>query len=374
MKILISIWGPEYGCLYREIEIAKELIKQNHAIKFLIHESHIGIIESYFGKESILRSFSWKIIKYKDSNDLDLCGTILNYLKFCFFEAVPDFKKFKRDIYGFKPDIIITDFIPHIMIFSRLMNIKCVSVFNYALAKMEAKLTLWQKLGHWIAFFVFNYLYGLNSLNIIETFGNAEAFGKNVVFVKPIAVAKRDNRETLKKKLGIKNSHTLVFYSLGGSFFNYKNLFLLDKIMGESEEIKIFVLARNREEMIFLMGKLKHILVIDDITPDPARYIYHADLIITKCGFRTVADSLKNRCLLLPIHTPNHPEIFETELLLKKNNLISDVLLDEDAKIIDKIKSALKRKDILLNYNNLKFCDLTMLANSLNKFSENNEY
>lgn len=368
MKILIAIWGPEYGCLYREIEIAKELIGQNHEVKFIVHQSHTEIIESCFGKGAIIRRFSWKIIKYREDNDLDIAKTFFAYLRFWLFEAWSDFGNFKKEVRCFKPDIVISDFIPHVIIFSRLLGAKCVGVFNYALIKWNIELPFWQRFIHRIAFHTFKLLYGMNSLNIIETFMDMEG-GGNTVFVKPIAINKRGSREILKKKLGIKKDCTLVFYGLGGVFANYKNLFLLDRLIENSQDIKVFVLARNKREMAVFKKNLKNILVVNNVTTDPSIYIYHADLIITKCGFRTVADSLRNKCLLLPIHMPNHPEIYETELLLRKNKLVLDVLADFDEKFIDKVNLVLTRKDILKNYDKISFCNPKSLVGYLNKIS-----
>ncbi len=372
MKILITIWGPEYGCLFREIEIARALIEQGHKVQFIINKNHIEIIKNYFGKRSILYYFDWKIVQYKDNNDLDFFKTITFYMKFLFFRGVSEFSQFKRAVRKFKPDIIINDFIPHIVIFSKILNLKCIGVFNYALIKHNLTPTLVGKITHSFTRHIFNLLYRLNSLNIIETIGEKMKNTKNIIFVKPIAIDKKRDRKFLKEKLGIiKSNCLLVFYSLGGGFYHYKNLLLMDKLIEGNEEIRIFVLPRNKQEILFFKKNFKNILFVKDLAFDPSEYIYHADLIITKCGFRTIVDAIKNKCLILPIHTPNHPEIFETEVLLKKHNLVYDTISTMDYEIIEKIKKVVSCKTTLLsNYNKIDFCDLKIVLDFMNKLDK----
>ena len=350
------IFGPEYGCLTRQIPIIEKFLQTNrYKITLFIHKNHNDYVRAIFNNKVKIKNygFSLKLI-YKKNFDINIPITFLNLLTFSMFGSIKQFLIFKKSLK--ENPIIVTDFLPQIIFFAKILKRNIIGVYNYSLDYINLGKDPLAKILSYHMSKIYNLAYNLCTIMIIERISPKENFN-NKVFVSPIARKISINKNNIRNELNIKDDERLIFLSIGG---NSNPKYVLEKFhkIVKKTNLKILILPRNDFELKIFKEKYNLFIYPQKTVYKTQNYICSCDLIISKAGFGTVSECLKNNCKILPIHLERHAEIRETEINLKKNNLIIDLIYDTDSEqeIVDKIGRTLNNNKILENIENFK-CD-----------------
>jgi len=159
--------------------------------------------------------------------------------------------------------------------------------------------------------------YNFHSHNLVETFfPEMMACSSKFTWTSPVARAVDKDRSSINRKLGIGANEKLVFLALGGASTNLDCLSGIHDICPDHPDIRILLLPRNEDEAVFLPKRYPDFVHTHEVVYDTYNYVGNSDVVISKCGFRTVAEALRNGATFLPFHTPNHPEIHLNEKML----------------------------------------------------------
>lgn len=328
-KVLICVWGPELGCLMREIQLAKRLIETgDFEVSFYCHLNHIQIIQNCLGFDISVHTYDNMLsIKYCPRFDLLPLQTMLAAAKFISTGMIPEYSNFKRVVNIVHPDFVVNDFLPHVSLYTKIMGIPCIGIQNYICPNIFDN----ESITEFLFWFGFNYSYGLHDFNFVETlFPETLPKIEKIKWTTPVAYAVDRTRSSINYELGINNKEKLIFLALGGASENLAYLQEIHDLASEYPGIRILVLPRNDDEVKKFPFVYPNFLHTGKVIYDTYNYVGNSDIVISKCGFRTVAESLANGATFIPFHTPSHPEIFQTEKLLQKKGITNASILKTD--------------------------------------------
>lgn len=328
-KVLICVWGPELGCLMREIQLAKRLIETgNFEVSFYCHRNHTRVIQNFLGYGLVIHIYDNMLsIKYCHRFDLLPFQTILAAARFISGGMIPEYGNFKRIVNEVQPDFVINDFLPHASIYTKIMGIPCIGIQNYICPKIYNS----GSITEFLFWFGFNYSYGLHDFNFVETlFPETLPKIDKITWTTPVAYSVDRTRDSINIELGITNKEKLVFLALGGASENLSYLKEIHDLASEYPDIRILLLPRNDNEVREFPVVYPDFLHTGKVIYDTYNYVGNSDIVISKCGFRTVAESLANGVTFIPFHTPSHPEIYQTEELLQKKGITNVSILKTD--------------------------------------------
>lgn len=310
MKVLVATWGPELGCVNREIPILEKI--KDHDIVFYSHYTHKELLNHFFPNETKYFYSSMPKIYYDERQDLNTTMSLFSTVEFATIRFIPSFINFKKIISKEKPDIVLNDFIPPLAIYCSILNIPSYIVFNY--------IYQYSTNGLISRFFAdaLKITYSLSLHNYVETIFPEENERKKFTFISPIAKSTSMKRKDFNQELNVKKSDTIIFFSRGGSFYDDKFLKEIHRKNFEYPDIKFLLLPRTQSELKFFKDNFPNFIFPKSYIFDTYNYIGNSDLVITKCGFRTVSEAIKNKVPILPLNTSKHPEVSDTEKVLKE--------------------------------------------------------
>jgi len=348
------IFGPEYGCLTREILIIEKYLKtNNYEITLYIHKNHNEFVKNIFkDKVKIINyGFSIKLV-YKNNLDINIIQTYFNLLMFVLIGSVRQFLMFRKSLK--ENPIVITDFLPQIIIFAKILRKPIIGIYNYSLDYISLGKNPFAEVLSFFMAKIYKLTYNFCSISFIEQIAKKDNY-KNRVFVSPIARNILIDNEKIREELNVRSDEKLIFLSIGGNSNPTEIMTKFHKII-EKTKYKILILPRDDFELKQFKEKYKLFVYPKKTVYDTQNYMCSCDLVISKAGFGTIGECLNNNCKILPIHLERHAEIRETEINLKKNNLIIDSIYTTDTgqEIVNKIEKTLNNQIILNNIKDIK--------------------
>lgn len=348
MNIQIWIFGPEFGCLNRQIPIIQRLLKRkkNINLQFIIVPKHKPFLHYYFRNE-IKRGrceiiTNEKVIyslKYKPSMDLNIKATTHSIIKNMIKNSPGIISLFRSLKKRYNPDIIVSDFLPEISFLSKINSTKSLGVYNYLTTHTEMMHfdSLVPVVNKAFRFFYRNFDRVLITSVFPENGYEIEKI-KDIRIIPPIVRESTKSKNRIRKDLGIKKMDKLVFLSLGGSKFFDEIVSVSQKISKDYDDIKFLLLPRDFKEA----KKFKYFenfIVPKKMVFDTQNFVAASDIVITKCGFTTISEAIKFNTNIISVSLPHHPEILETEIILKKTGIIKNSIVtkDDEKTIYEKI-------------------------------------
>jgi len=346
----ISIWvhGPEFGSSVIQVPIVEYLWKKKPRLKidFNVIEKNRGLVESYFSDEIRKNLSSVEDIKlvhqlvYKKSMDLNISGTSAVIMKNFFKNSLPLYSQFKRRVYEREVKLVVSAGLGEVGVLPKIIRKekpKLIYLFNYLLEHIDFyKSRFMNKVAR--KWFIKHY--GNFDKTIIQTFFPERDYKikkelKNLELVNIIARSLTKPKQRIRKELKVKNGEKLVFLALGGAKFFSRIVDAAKVISKEHPDIRFLLLPRSPEEILEFRSK-EGFVVPEKIGYNTQDYVGASDIVISKCGFGTIAEAIKHKTGIISIHLPRHAEVTETEILLKKEGIIKNSINLCDTKEIKK--------------------------------------
>ena len=90
--VLIDFWvfGPERGCLMREIPIIRQLSVENVRFRIFAHKNHISLIQSSLtGLNIEIVPYRFGLsLKYNKNYDINIFQTLISLIQYMFFVSL----------------------------------------------------------------------------------------------------------------------------------------------------------------------------------------------------------------------------------------------------------------------------------------------
>lgn len=354
----ISIWvhGPEFGSSATQIAILEEILKKKPEIKININvvERNKEIFDFYYAKQIKERAFSVQSNKlihqlnYSRSMNLSLAKTFASVTKNLFSKSLPFILQFNRRVYKNRPKLIVSQGLAEVGLLSKLMKKPrppTLYLFNYLLEYSKfLKIPILPPITRKL--FIMNY--ANYDYPVIQTFFPEKNYRikkelSNLIMTHIIARNPTATKHQIRKDLGVKANEKLIFLAMGGAKYFGSIVKITEEITKEHPEIKFLLLPRKRDE-ISLFKNLKDFIVPNEITFETQNYVGASDVVITKCGFSTIAEAIKCKTNIISVHLPNHPEVTETEILLKNIGIIKNSIKFSNFMNGKKVKNELYKK------------------------------
>lgn len=336
-KIDVWLFGPEFGCVNRELPLLQYLGEKGCQIRVFCHKRHEKYLGSLLPNCRIIPYKNSIQFSYKNNFDLDFAATSRNILSFTFFRWMSEYLFFRKHVKKNPPDFILNDFMPHIVFFAKWHNIKMAGIYNYHLNTVSFGQGFIRKLFALITQKAYHFIYNTCSLLLLESLENKTSANSNIRYIEPIV---RDFQPlNLNQTLGY-NKKKYIFISLGG---NFNPDYILDKLNSLATKIPEygFIIVPRYPEDLSNFAKYPALITITDI--EPYKLIMNVDLLITKAGFQTISEGLAGKAKILLWDLPSHCEISETAQLMTRLKLTPPPIsadLDEST-LIQNIENAL---------------------------------
>jgi UDP:flavonoid glycosyltransferase YjiC (YdhE family) len=339
------IFGPELGCLTRELPLMEALIERGHTIRCFVHPQHVAVLTQTYGEKAKVHGYASGIeLKYTATFDLDVSRSVKSVLAFVLKGFWQHYALFRR--YRFEKPLIISDFLPHIHLFAKIHRLSCVGIYNYALKVRHFGSSPFHKLVSHSSMALFRLSYRLTKRMIIEQIVPQSQAGLCTA-VTPMARKISRSRQEIRQELGVGENASLIFLSVGG---NSNPDFWLKRFANLAAEKRwdFLVIPRNIHELSTLSRTYPQFVYPETLPTDVHNVIAACDLVISKAGFGTVREALAAGIPFLPLHLPHHPEIGETEQVLLAQKLAAERILESDnpEQIRQKMEISLKNRPI----------------------------
>ncbi|MBI2663140.1 hypothetical protein HYX15_01260 [Candidatus Woesearchaeota archaeon] len=331
IKLLFVVTGFGYGDSIRVETIINEFLKRDKLNDVLILGYDLSY--KYFkNKFKVLEVEGYKFpdygLEFKTHRFL-----IKNY--YLPISWILTWRKHRKALKLFDPDLIISDFEPMAVFISRSLNKKCISIFGYD-PKVYDEYPNKNNILDIQSKFI-ERIYDHSNKIIIPSFKKKHN-ASNRIYINPI-VREYKKKKNLAKKLGIKNSPIIIM--LGGSDYGIE---LARKIINLNK--------RYNENLIIFGGTTKisksHYIFKDDIMD----YLAISKGVITLAGNLSLSETLfmKKPMLVFPIK--NHIEQQLNAYMVKEYAIIGGDDINESLENFLKNINNIKKK---LNKIKLKF-------------------
>jgi len=348
---LIDVWvfGPERGCLMREIPIIHQLAQENFRFRLFVHSKHSPLTQKLLHNinADVVTYPSGLSLKYDDSYDIAIIPTLISLMRYVFSTSFRHYFFFRKAIRHERPQLIINDFLPFVPVYALLHGINIAGVYNYRLEYTYLGSSLFHRfLSRGIRYF-FSILYALHHPMLIEQIVPKSSTVLTVE-IPVIARSKTETKNSMREKIGLTGRRPVIYLSLGGGATNV-NRHILDQFCGliAQKGWHILIHPRNERESEWFAKTYPMFTLIPHGWLETQNVLQCSSLVIARAGFTTVAECIKLGVPMLLWHVEKHPEIRETENFLIDQNLcagridltspIEDISKKIDAGINNKI-------------------------------------
>ncbi len=367
---LIDFWifGPERGCLMREVPIIRQLAVANIRFRIFAHKDHKSLIQSS------LKDLSFEFIpyrfglslKYTKNYDIAIFRTLISLAQYVFFVSISHYSLFRKNIKKQRPTLIVNDFLPLIPIFAHLHKLPIAGVYNYRLHYTGLGESFFHRMLSWGVHTAFTKMYALHQPMLIEQI-YPQPFEGHTIEIPIIARSVVESKTSVLAQLNLQKDETNIYLSLGGGATKInKQILNVFSDIGSAQNWNIILHPRNKYEMEWLGKHYPQFTLVPYDWVETQDILQCASVVVARAGFTTVAECLKLNIPLVLWHMEKHPEIRETENFLKENNLCAGIIHEHDAP--DTIAKTIKQglhNDPLLDKLNLIQSDGDLHAKTL---------
>jgi UDP-N-acetylglucosamine:LPS N-acetylglucosamine transferase len=345
---LIDFWvfGPERGCLMREIPIIRKIREnQRIRIRLFVHPRHVELVHQLLpGDDTECLAYPGGVtFSYKPNLDFDTLATAQSILAYIFWRGWKDYFLFRKALKRERPSLVVNDFLPLVPIYARLHKIRVIGIYNYLLEETSFGRSLWHRILSFNIDLFFPIIYRSCEQMILERIIPPAKDRDNIHFVSPIARDVTCNIPELRLKI-TDSDLPLVFLSLGGGNTGFVADYLEHfRPIARAGQVQFLLSPRSSSEEQSLKETYPEFIIANSGWNETQDLIAACDLVIARTGFTTVAETLKARVPLLIWHLESHPEIRETEVVLLEHHLAAGVLYADDSEdmVSEKVLSAL---------------------------------
>lgn len=322
MNILYGVCGEGFGHSSRAIAVGEYLEKKGHKILFVSFDKGYELLKKRF-----------KTIKIKgfyghfDEGEINKTKTFIKTL-FNFFKNFFHFKRLKKEIEEFNPDICITDMEPFSAYYSKLFNLPLISIDNpHLISNTKFEVNLDDYKDFLIAKYAIELAVPKADYYIIVSLDSPKITRKNTILISPII---KKEILSLKPREG---DYVLVYLSKPhGRFIN-----LLKKI---NQKFIVYGYNVNKKQ-----GNLEF--------RTPERFnqdLKNCKCIISNSGFSLLSEAIYLKKPFLAIPLKGHFEQKINALVIKKKGF-GDYITDFDLNSLEKFFSNLPnyKKNLLKN-------------------------
>ncbi|MCH8837801.1 MAG: hypothetical protein IIA60_08375 [Candidatus Marinimicrobia bacterium] len=350
---LLDFWffGPERGHLMRTVSIIREMTdRQELRLRLFVHPQHRELARRLLPEsQHTIETYPGGLqLSYNADLDFAVGRTFRSILKYALYNAWIDYRVFRRAVKAERPALIVTDFIPLVPLYAWRAGIAIVGIYNYLLKETSLGHGKLRRLAAWGVGRLYRRMYRLCTIMILGNFASNPPPGANIRLVPPIARRATRSRSEVRRSLGA-DQRPLVFLSMGGGNTPQTDSYLSRfKLVAQDSQVQLLLLPRDNQESRRLKEHYPDYLVGEGDWVETQEVIAAADLVISRAGFTTVAESLKAGVPLLLWHVEAHPEIRETENNLLGQGLAAGLLTAEDdpTQVRLKVQAALEKKDL----------------------------
>ncbi len=301
MRVMFVVTGVGYGDATREMANIRELLSKYPKTKIMVagYDNSYEFFKNMFHTIKI-RGYTLPGKKLK----VHLVPFMIKNLFlpiYWFFSAF----KIKAQIKNFKPDIIVSDFEPSGLAFSKLVNKKCITIFGYdplTYKEYKKKHKVSMLIRIWATYF--EQIYKDSNVAIIPKILGRKYRGNNLLYTYVDSVIRNRpedlaDEKTLMKKHGLKKKPIIIM--LGGSKYG---VHMVKSINAVAEKYKENFIIFGGEVNFKLKDNVKYI----PFSYEYLEYLKVAKGVITQAGQKTIAESLvfKKPLMLFPVK--NHVE------------------------------------------------------------------
>ncbi len=320
------LFGPEFGCVRRELPIIQSLHAHRNVL-LVVHKNHVSPLREYF-KDSQVEIIPYRHginLEYDMYLNLNLGRSMLNLARFAAYQWIGDYRIFRNSIKYFTPAVIISDFLPYVSLWARFHHVATIGVYNYAFAYTHFGKGIINRLLNHLVPTLFPVAYRIPNRMFIESISRRELRNGTC-----IPIIKRHLQEGASC-----NSKDNFFIALGGKSDPRAILEKFEKVHQIAPQLKFWIAPRNEDEIL----DSKEVFHIVDLNSPFSTFeiMEKVDGIISKAGFSTVAEALQFKKKLFIIRLENHPEIMETERTLLELGLARSISLDSEPEELVKI-------------------------------------
>ena len=321
MKKYIHFWlfGPEFGCVKRQLPIIRHFAHSGVPILLIVHPIHVPLLKRFFDSPNIeIKSYKYSFsLEYDSQLNFRLWYSISGFLNWFLYRWYFDWKTFLKAVKEFPPKLIVHDFLPYVAFWAKLKSIPVFGVYNYCLKYTSFGKGFIARLLQQIILPLFRIAYRLNDKMFIESFVDCQ-----VPHALTIPVIRR-----YPEQVGISKSEPLHFFlALGGKSNPHKLLAFFSAVHKINPAIKFWIAPRTEDESL---PKDEAFEILKPAHPfELGPFWEKVDGVITKAGFSTVAEALQfgKKLFILPL--VNHPEIQETAQSLQQLSLAKNIYMN----------------------------------------------
>ncbi len=333
-KPLIDFWifGPERGCLMREIPIIRQMAQHPFQFRIFSHKKHEPLIHASLGglDYTMVPYPSGLSLFYKQNLDIAIYRTLASLMVYALVTSVRHYLLFRREIQQRTPSLVINDYLPFVPVYAQMHRIPVVGIYNYRIQYTSLGKGVFKRiLSRGIRLF-FSLMYSLHDPMIVEQI-LPENTNNGTREVPVIARGVIEEKSTVMNRLGIDPKDTAIYLSLGGGA-TALNETLLGQFerMGTSRGWKIFLHPRSEKESDWLTKRFPSFSLIPYDWVETQDVFQCMSTVVARAGFTTVAECIRLKIPLILWHMETHPEIRETEEYLVSNNLCGGVISESD--------------------------------------------
>ncbi len=345
-RLLIDFWifGPERGCLMREIPVLRELQKLDVDFRLFVHQTQVQLLKASFPgfQGEIIPYPEGSLLVYTNKFDIDVLKTLQSLLRYSTITVMKHYYLFMFYLRKRRPALVINDFLPFTPLFCRIGRIPVFGVYNYNLSYTRLGTSPIYKLLSIGIRFAYSIMYILHQKIFIEQVYPSHKTDSRTIAI-PI-IARRPTRtvEQVKLELAQPDSTKLIFLSLGGGATESNQVYLdFFHSLSAGVDGKFVIIPRSLKETKYISANYPNFICTSYRWVETQDIINAASLVITRAGFTTVAEALQSQVPLLLWHVEKHPEIRETEQLLIKNKLAAGSIGTGDNP--DKVRKMINR-------------------------------
>ncbi len=350
---LLDFWffGPERGHLMKTVSIIREMtVRQELRLRLFVHPQHRELARRLLPElQHTIETYPGGLqLSYNADLDFAVGRTFRSILKYALYNGWRDYRVFRRAVRAERPALIVNDFIPLVPLYAWRAGIPIVGIYNYLLKETSLGDGKLRRLAAWGVERLYRYMYRLCTVMILGNFDSNPPPGPNIRLVPPIARRAIRSRSEVRRSLGA-DERPLVFLSMGGGNTPQTDSYLRRfRLVAQDPQVQLLLLPRDDQESRRLKQHYPEYLVGEGDWVETQEVIAAADLVISRAGFTTVAESLKAGVPLLLWHVESHPEIRETENNLLGQGLAAGLLTTDDnpTQVRIKVQAALARKDL----------------------------
>ncbi|MBI2667984.1 hypothetical protein HYX17_04430 [Candidatus Woesearchaeota archaeon] len=303
MKLLFVVTGFAYGDSIRVESIINEFLKRDKSNEVII----LGYDHSYSYFKNKFMTLEIEGYKFPDY-ELEFKThrfLIKNY--YLPFSWITTWRKHRKILKLFNPDLIISDFEPMAILIAKSLNKKCISIFGYDPSAYKEYNNKNNTLNIQSRFI--EKIYENSDYVIIPSFRKRKNFS-NINYVNPI-IREYKQKRNLMKKLGLKKHPILIM--LGGSDYGLE---LAKKILN--------LVKKYNEEFIIFGGTKKISKNHFKFKENFLDYLAVSKGIITLAGSLTLSEALAIKKPILAFPIKNHVEQQLNAFLVKDYISIGD--------------------------------------------------